>query len=170
APLGIGVAVKEHAHFMWRRDPDYWPQFDVHPGIATIDPFADSRELMKEAVFTVTATGTVGLEAGLLGLPVVTGADMPWSGLGNIARLNSPDDLTQFVADRGWESLRADQADIDDWFVGDYVRNSWEGLVLDPPRVPAVLEPDNIRKVGGALGEAAASLGHRAGVAVAGKA
>ncbi|NUR79256.1 MAG: hypothetical protein HOQ21_02250, partial [Dermatophilaceae bacterium] len=170
APLGIGVAVKEHAHFMWRRDPDYWPQFDVHPGIATIDPFADSRELMKEAVFTVTATGTVGLEAGLLGLPVVTGADMPWSRLGNIARLGSPDDLTQFVADRGWESLRADQADIDDWFVGDYVRNSWEGLVLDPPRVPAVLEPDNIRKVGGALGEAAASLGHRAGVAVAGKA
>lgn len=118
---------------------------------------------MKQAVFTVTATGTVGLEAGLLGLPVVTGAEMPWSGLGNVARLDSPDDLTQFVADRGWESLRADQASIDDWFVHDYVRNSWEGLVLDPPRVPAVLEPDNIRKVGGALGEAAASLGHGGG-------
>ncbi|HEU5241861.1 MAG TPA: hypothetical protein VFU25_07605, partial [Ornithinibacter sp.] len=61
APFDIGVAVKEHAHFMWRRDPDYWPQFDVHPNIATIDPFADSRELMKRAAFTVTATGTVGL-------------------------------------------------------------------------------------------------------------
>ena len=88
APLDIGVAVKEHAHFMWRRDPDYWPQFDAHPNIATIDPFADSRELMQQAVFTVTATGTVGLEAGLLGLPVVTGAEMPWSGLGNVARLD----------------------------------------------------------------------------------
>ncbi|EWT01123.1 hypothetical protein N865_11375 [Intrasporangium oryzae NRRL B-24470] len=158
APLGIGVAVKEHAHFMWRRDPDYWPQFDVHPGIATVDPFADSRELMKQAVFTVTATGTVGLEAGLLGLPVVTGARMPWSGLGNVEHLATPDDLTDFVARRGWESLREDQARIDEWFVHDYVRNSWEGLVLDPPRVPAVLEPDNIRKVGAALGEAAASL------------
>ena len=93
APLGIGVAVKEHAHFMWRRDPDYWPQFDVHPNIATIDPFADSRELMQQAVFTVTATGTVGLEAGLLGLPVITGAEMPWSGLGNVLRLATPDDL-----------------------------------------------------------------------------
>ena len=94
APLDIGVAVKEHAHFMWRRDPDYWPQFDAHPNIATIDPFADSRELMKQAVFTVTATGTVGLEAGLLGLPVVTGAEMPWSDLGNVAHLACPDDLT----------------------------------------------------------------------------
>ncbi len=158
APLGIGVAVKEHAHFMWRRDPDYWPQFDVHPGIATIDPFADSRELMKEAVFTVTATGTVGLEAGLLGLPVVSGARMPWSGLGNVATLPTPDDLTDFVARRGWESLRESRSRIDEWFVHDYVRNSWEGLVLDPPRVPAVLEPENIRKVGGALAEAAASL------------
>jgi len=165
APLDIGVAVKEHAHFMWRRDPDYWPQFDAHPNIATIDPFADSRELMKQAVFTVTATGTVGLEAGLLGLPVVTGAEMPWSGLGNVAQLDSPDDLTQFVADRGWESLKADQASIDEWFVHEYVRNSWEGLVLDPPRVPAVREPDNIRKVGGALAEAAASLGHPGGSA-----
>jgi hypothetical protein len=170
APLDIGVAVKEHAHFMWRRDPDYWPQFDVHPNIATIDPFADSRELMKQAVFTVTATGTVGLEAGLLGLPVVTGADMPWSRLGNVARLGSPDDLAPFVAERGWESLHAERGAIDEWFVHDYVRNSWEGLVLDPPRVPAVLEPDNIRKVGGALGEAAASLGHRAGSAAAGTA
>ncbi len=163
APFDIGVAVKEHAHFMWRRDPDYWPQFDVHPNIATIDPFADSRELMKQAAFTVTATGTVGLEAGLLGLPVVTGADMPWSSLPNVATLASPDDLSDFVADRAWESLRADEKEIDDWFVDRYVRNSWEGLVLDPPRVPAVLEPDNIRKVGGAFAEAARSLGTGAG-------
>jgi hypothetical protein len=146
---------------MWRRDPDYWPQFDVHPNIATIDPFADSRELMQAAVFTVTATGTVGLEAGLLGLPVITGAEMPWSGLGNVLRLAAPDDLVGFVEARGWEGLRATQAEIDEWFVHSYVRNSWEGLVLDPPRVPAVLEPANIRRVGGAFAEAADTLGGR---------
>ncbi|MEO7449014.1 MAG: hypothetical protein ABI336_12145, partial [Humibacillus sp.] len=61
---------------------------------------------------------------------------------------------------RGWEALRAEQAAIDDWFVQHYVRNSWEGLVFDPPRVPAVLEPDNIARIGAALGEAAAALGH----------
>lgn len=159
APLGIGVAVKEHAHFMWRRDPDYWPQFDAHPNIATIDPFADSRELMRDAVFTVTATGTVGLEAGLMGLPVVTGAEMPWSGLGNVRHLGVPDDLTAFVEGREWKSLTATQREIDDWFVHGYVRNSWQGLVLDPPRVPAVLEPDNIRRVGTAFAEAAVTLG-----------
>ncbi len=37
---------------------------------------------MREATFTVTATGTVGLEAGLLGLPVASGAPMPWAELG----------------------------------------------------------------------------------------
>lgn len=158
-PLDIPVAVKEHANFIWRRDPDYWPQFDAHPSIAAVDPFADSRELMRQAVFTVTATGTVGLEAALLGLPVVVGARMPWSGLASVAHLAEPDDLTAFVGDRGWESLRPDRAATEDWFVNHYVRHSWEGLVIDPPRAPSVLEPANIRRVGRALAEAAASLG-----------
>ncbi|OFE14568.1 hypothetical protein BA895_09415 [Humibacillus sp. DSM 29435] len=158
APLDIAVAVKEHANFIWRRDPDYWPPFDAHPNIAAIDPHSDSRELMQHAVFTVTATGTVGLEAGLAGLPVVTGARMPWSSLANVAHLSVPDDLTAFVADRGWESLRADRSAIEEWFVHDYVRHSWEGVVIDPPRAPHVLEPANIARVGAALAEAAASL------------
>ncbi len=162
APLGIGVAVKEHAHFMWRRDPDYWPQFDAHPNIATIDPFADSRELMQQAVFTVTATGTVGLEAGLLGLPVVTGAEMPWSGLGNVAAARHARRPRRVRRRRAAGSRCAPtQAEIDEWFVHSYVRNSWEGLVLDPPRVPAVLEPDNIRRIGDAFAEAAGTLSGR---------
>ena len=163
APLGIGVAVKEHAHFMWRRDLDFWPQFDVHPNIATVDPFADSRELMKHAVFTVTATGTVGLEAALLGLPVVTGAPMPWSELGSVAHLRDPDELPDFIARRGWEELHEDASRIEEWFAHRYVRNSWPGLVLDPPRVPEVLSGENIRRVGEALGEAAGTLGHARG-------
>jgi hypothetical protein len=158
AGQGITLAVKEHAHFMWRRDPDFWPPFDAHPNIAALDPFADSRTLARDAVFTVTATGTVGLESALQGLPVVSGAKMPWTALGNVAHVPEPDDLPAFVADRGWEALKESADQIDEWFVRDYVRHSWEGLVLDPPRVPAVLEPQNIRKVGGAFAEAAATV------------
>jgi hypothetical protein len=143
---------------MWRRDPDFWPPFDAHPNIAALDPFADSRTLARDAVFTVTATGTVGLESALQGLPVVSGAKMPWTALGNVAHVPEPDDLPAFVADRGWEALKESADQIDEWFVRDYVRHSWEGLVLDPPRVPAVLEPRNIRKVGGAFAEAAATV------------
>ncbi|RKT77267.1 hypothetical protein DFJ68_0687 [Terracoccus luteus] len=161
APLDITVAVKEHANFMWRRDPDYWPPFDAHPNIATIDPHADSRALMRDAVLTVTATGTVGLEAGLAGLPVVTGARMPWSALPTVAHLERPDDLVGFVGERAWEGLAAaaDPAVVDRWFVDEYVRHSWPGVVIDPPRAPHVLEPDNVRQVGRAFAEAAASLG-----------
>ncbi|MCG7323091.1 hypothetical protein [Arsenicicoccus bolidensis] len=155
APLGIGLAVKEHAHFMWRRDPSFWPPFDAHPNIARVDPFADSRAMARDAVFTVTATGTVGLENSLNGLPVVTGAAMPWSRLPNVAHVPDPEDLAAFVAERRWEGLRADRETVDHWFVHDYVRHSWKGLVLDPPRAPEVLEPTNIAAVGGAFAEAA---------------
>jgi len=158
APLGIRLAVKEHANFMWRRDPDFWHPLESHPNIAAIDPHLDSRLVMRDATFTVTATGTVGLEAGLLGLPVATGAPMPWAELGNVAVGPRPDDLTDFVARCGWEDLHEDRAVIDEWFAEHYVRHSWKGSVLDPPRHPAVLEPDNVKSLGGAFAEAAASI------------
>jgi len=158
APLGITLAVKEHANFMWRRDPDFWHPLESHPNIAAIDPHLDSRLVMRDATFTVTATGTVGLEAGLLGLPVATGAPMPWAELGNVAVVPRPDDLTDFVARCGWEDLHEDRAVIDEWFAEHYVRHSWKGSVLDPPRHPAVLEPDNVKSLGGAFAEAAASI------------
>ena len=157
-PLGITLAVKEHANFMWRRDPDFWHPLDAHPNIAAIDPHLDSRLLMREAVFTVTATGTVGLEAGLLGLPVATGAPMPWAELGNVAVVPRPDDFTDFVARRGWEHLHEDRGVIDEWFAEHYARHSWKGSVLDPPRYPAVLEAANVKALGGAFAEAAASI------------
>jgi hypothetical protein len=120
---------------------------------------------MKRALFTVTATGTVGLEAALLGLPVVTGAPMPWSELGSVAHLTDPDELPGFIERRGWEELHEDRASIDEWFAHRYVRNSWPGLVLDPPRVPEVLSAENIRRVGEAFAEAAGTLGHARGAA-----
>ncbi len=143
---------------MWRRDPDFWHPLDAHPNIAAIDPHLDSRLVMRDATFTVTATGTVGLEAGLLGLPVATGAPMPWAELGNVAVVPRPDDFTDFVARRGWENLHEDRPVIAEWFAEHYVRHSWKGSVLDPPRYPAVLEPDNVKTLGGAFAEAAASI------------
>ena len=158
AEHGIRLAVKEHAHFAWRRDPDFWPPFDAHPNIASVDPTSDSGALAAGAEFTVTATGTVGLECGLRGQRVVSGAPMPWTELGNVAQLDHPDDLTEFVARRAWEDLEADPERIEHWFAHEYARHSWPGVVLDPPRFPEVLEPANIRQVGAALAEVVTSM------------
>ena len=110
-------------------------------------------------MFTVTATGTIGLESALRGLPVVSGAPMPWTVLGNVAHIPLPEDLVGFVQSSGWEALHESPQRTADWFAQEYVRNSWPGLVLDPPRVPAVLERENIERVGAAFAEAAQSLG-----------
>ena len=158
AEHGITLAVKEHAHFMWRRDPDFWPPFDAHPNIVAVDPTADSAQLAAGAEFTVTATGTVGLECGLRGQRVVSGAPMPWTELGNVGLVPDPNDLPAFVHERRWLELHEDPARIDEWFVHDYARHSWPGIVLDPPRFPEVLEPDNIRQVGAALAEVVTSM------------
>jgi hypothetical protein len=158
AEHGIRLVVKEHAHFAWRRDPDFWPPFDQHPNIVSVDPGSDSGALAAGAEFTVTATGTVGLECGLRGQRVVSGAAMPWTVLGNVAQLDHPDDLVEFVHDRRWLDLHESSERIEHWFAHDYARHSWPGVVLDPPRFPEVLAPQNIAQVGQAFAEVATSM------------
>jgi hypothetical protein len=162
ATQGVALVVKEHAHFMWRRDPDFWTDIDAHPNIVTLDPHADSREVSQGAVFSFTATGTVGLEGALQGLRVVSGARMPWTVLGNVAHVPTPDAVAPFVARRGWEDLREDPDRITQWYADEYLPHSWPGVALDPPRAPQVLEKDNIASFGRAFAEAAASVPDRA--------
>ncbi len=69
-----------------------------------------------------------------------------------------PDDLTDFVARRGWEDLHEDRAVIDEWFAERLRAQLVGGQRARPAAHPAVLEPDNIEVVGGALAEAAASI------------
>jgi Capsule polysaccharide biosynthesis protein len=71
-PRGHRLVVKEHPAMCGMRQLSFYRQLRKRPGMVLLPPSVDSRMLMERAAITITVTGTVGLEAYLLGKPFVS--------------------------------------------------------------------------------------------------
>jgi hypothetical protein len=65
------IVVKEHMPMMGRRPGDFYRRLRAIPKVSLLSPRADSFALIESAELTITITGTAGLEAVLLGRPVL---------------------------------------------------------------------------------------------------
>jgi hypothetical protein len=89
-PAGHDLLVKLHAS-----DADGWPlsfyrTLEALPGVRLIDPVADSRRLLRDAALTITNSGTMAYEAGLLGLPAITFSKLHFNQLPSVHYCDSP--------------------------------------------------------------------------------
>ncbi|MEW5767121.1 MAG: hypothetical protein AB1797_05770 [bacterium] len=71
-PAGVYVLVKEHPGAIGNR-PSYWMDTIAgFPRVKLIHPFVNSIKIIKKSMATATITGTPGLEAAILGKPVIS--------------------------------------------------------------------------------------------------
>lgn len=68
--------VKEHYAKIGHRERSFYKELNKYPNVVLIDPFANSRDLMKHSVAVITLTGTAGWEAMLLRKPVLIGGNI----------------------------------------------------------------------------------------------
>jgi Capsule polysaccharide biosynthesis protein len=68
-PAGHRLVVKEHPAMVGMRPNDFYRDLRRRPGLVLLHPSGDSRALAEGAALVVTVTGTVGLEAWLMGKP-----------------------------------------------------------------------------------------------------
>ncbi len=67
------------------------------PGVELVPPFADSRAFVEAADLVVAIQGTIGLEAALLGIPVIMFGDSPITLFPSATRIGKISDLPQLV-------------------------------------------------------------------------
>ena len=71
-PVGVDVLVKEHPSGVGNR-PSYWMDAVAGmPRVKLAHPFENSIQLVRRSLATATITGTAGLEAAILGKPVLS--------------------------------------------------------------------------------------------------
>lgn len=71
-PAGMWVAVKEHPATVGNR-PSWWMDAIARfPRVKLLHPYENSLEVIRRGTATATITGTAGLEAALLGKPVIS--------------------------------------------------------------------------------------------------
>ncbi len=145
-PHGWEIYVKEHSNAIGFRAPRYYDELRRIPGVRLIDPHADTFRLMEAAKLVLSPSGTVCLEAGLLGLKAGTFAPMYF------APVMSPGtiDLTTLTR-AGFERLlqrddrdgRAEPAAFLSWLHA----QSFLGRVADPVHDPDCMTEENVATV-----------------------
>jgi hypothetical protein len=67
------------------------------PGVELVRPFAETRSFIENADLVVSIQGTIGLEAALLGKPVIALGDSPIVVFPSVSRIGAIPDLAQLV-------------------------------------------------------------------------
>lgn len=96
-PLGHDFYVKLHVS-----DVDGWPlrfyrMLEAIPAVKIIGPTADSRGLLGGAALTITNSGTMAFEAGLLGKPAITFSRVHFNELPTLRYCATPPDLPALI-------------------------------------------------------------------------
>ncbi|MGB8398413.1 hypothetical protein [Bradyrhizobium sp.] len=148
-PIGWEMWVKEHPNAIGDRSPGYYRELKRLPGLRLIDPFADTHGLLSRAGLTISISGTACLEAGLLGRPAITIAEMYFGGILLRNGFNpfqaTRGDFARIVNDAA--GVTAAQAGGIEEYLAWNVAQSFPGLISDPANVPSVIDQGNVNNV-----------------------
>lgn len=72
SPAGVLIAVKEHITGIGPRPEDFYKSLSMLPNVVLVDVMESSLELIKNCKAVATVTGTAGLEAAFMGVPVLS--------------------------------------------------------------------------------------------------
>ena len=75
-PADTVLYVKEHYAILGHRELSFYKELKKYPNVVLIDPWENTRELIKHSVAVTTLTGTAGWEAMLLRKPVFIGGNI----------------------------------------------------------------------------------------------
>ncbi|MGD9807712.1 MAG: hypothetical protein AB7E76_08280 [Deferribacterales bacterium] len=90
-PYGVELAVKGHPNQM--QPTKFYKAISRIPSVRLVDKCADSIGLIKDAEAVVSVSGTACYEAGLLGVPAFTFADMFFNLLPSVKKCTSYEEL-----------------------------------------------------------------------------
>jgi hypothetical protein len=149
-PFGWEIWVKEHPNAIGDRSPEDYRDLKRLPGLRLIDPFADTHGLLSRAAMTMSISGTACLEAGLLGKPAITVAEMYFdrvllrNGFNPFQATHG--DFARIVEEAAAMAARPPDADIEEYLAWN-VAQSFQGLISDPVNLSSVTDQDNVNRV-----------------------
>jgi hypothetical protein len=96
-PSTIKLVVKEHPSGTGAQPPEFYSALKNIPDVSLIAGKHNSMTAARNALFTATISGTIGMEAALLDVPSVVFSNVFFSDMPNVFRLDSPAGLEKVL-------------------------------------------------------------------------
>jgi hypothetical protein len=91
------LLVKLHKSDVPNYSREHLARFSGFPGVKLVSPYADTRELISNADLVLAIQGTIGLEAALLGRPVIMFGESRTLGFPSVSAFGKTTDLPRLV-------------------------------------------------------------------------
>lgn len=111
-PVGWDLVVKEHPQMRGRRDLGFYRRLRRVPNVRLVPAAVRSNVLIKHARMVAVISGTPGLEASLLGKPVIMFGDFPWDYAPTVHRVRALSDLPALIRAAADAELAPDHPDV----------------------------------------------------------
>jgi capsule polysaccharide export protein KpsC/LpsZ len=98
-PVDVVLVVKEHPWMVGKRSLKSYRKMLNIPRVILANPNLDVRVLIKKAMAVTVITGSVGLEAAMLGKNVITFGDCPFNLLPMVNQCKDPRNLPSMLRD-----------------------------------------------------------------------
>lgn len=139
------LLVKEHHVAIGDRSKDFYKAILKLKNVILIEERTDSKMIIENAKISATVTGTIALEAGLLGKNAITFGNPFFTRLPNVKHLSFTELSNK---EKFYELVNYTVKENEIRAYKDYImENSFEGNVLDPVTDPDVLKESNILKI-----------------------
>lgn len=142
-PQGVYIYVKEHTNAYGERNYKILRNIKRIPGVKLVDPYINTRDLIKYSEMVVTISGTVAYEAGIIGKKAVTFANMFFSNLSTVCYAKDEKECMEFLNKDIKQDIFSDRK----YIIENILKYSFEGIISDSLNNPKCLEIDNINKI-----------------------
>jgi hypothetical protein len=99
-PIGYWLYVKEHPLMVAYRPREFYETIKKIPNVKLIDPAISGYQLLKNTKLVITITGTLGWEASMLKIPVVSMGDIYYNCLSFVKNCRAYEDLPFMVQEQ----------------------------------------------------------------------
>jgi hypothetical protein len=148
-PAGWELVVKEHFYMRGQRRLSFYRELRSVPNLRLL-PFAvPTNELIINAQVVSVISSTAGLEAALIGKPVLMFGDYPWDYAPTVHRAEAPASLPAQIKSLAAEPLGPDHPDV--LAFGASWDRSLPAARYFKTRAYDWTEPDNVRRIAEAL-------------------
>lgn len=144
-PIGYTLMIKEHSNAIGDRGVNWFKKLEQIANIKLVNPYVPVRPFVESSQIVISVSGTVCLEAGLLGKKAICTANVFFRDLLSLADC-SIKEIAQH-AKNGFDDLNAPSDSQINNYLNDILSKSFKGVISDIKSIPSIIEAPNLSNV-----------------------